>query len=63
MGTWELLVIAIGLSIDAFAVSICKGLSMRKMNWKNAVLAGIYFGGFQSLMPLLGYFLGSRFKD
>ena len=63
MGTWELLVIAIGLSMDAFAVSICKGLSMRKMNWKNAVLAGIYFGGFQSLMPLLGYFLGSRFKD
>ena len=63
MGTWELLVIAIGLSMDAFAVSICKGLSMRKMIWKNAVLAGIYFGGFQSLMPLLGYFLGSRFKD
>ena len=63
MGTWELLVIAIGLSMDAFAVSICKGLSMRKMNWKNAILAGIYFGGFQSLMPLLGYFLGSRFKD
>ena len=63
MGTWELLVIAIGLSMDAFAVSICKGLSMRKMNWKNAVLAGIYFGGFQSLMTLLGYFLGSRFKD
>lgn len=63
MQIWELLVIAIGLSMDAFAVSICKGLSMTKMNWKNAVLAGIYFGGFQAGMPLIGYFLGIQFQS
>lgn len=62
MGIWELFVIAVGLSMDAFAVSISKGLTMKKMNWKNGVLAGIYFGGFQALMPLLGYFLGIRFS-
>lgn len=63
MGFVELFLIAVGLSMDAFAVSICKGLSMPKMKWKNAALAGIYFGGFQALMPLAGYFLGSQFKD
>lgn len=63
MSLWELLAIAVGLSMDAFAVSICKGLSMRKMNWKNALLAGIYFGGFQALMPLVGYFLGVSFQE
>lgn len=63
MSIWSLLVIAIGVSMDAFAVSICKGLSMRKMNWKNAVIAGIYFGGFQALMPFLGYLLGIQFED
>lgn len=62
MQIWELLVIAVGLSMDAFAVSICKGLSMKKMNWKNAVLAGLYFGGFQAGMPLIGYFLGMQFQ-
>ena len=56
MGLVELFLIAVGLSMDAFAVSICKGLSMPKMKWKNAVLAGIYFGGFQGLMPAIGYF-------
>lgn len=63
MSLWELLIIAIGLSMDAFAVSICKGLSMKKMNWKYAVLTGIYFGGFQALMPLIGYLLGIQFQN
>lgn len=62
MTLWELLIIAIGLSMDAFAVSICKGLSMKKMNWKNAIIAGFYFGFFQAGMPLIGYFLGIQFK-
>ncbi|MDO4275301.1 MAG: manganese efflux pump MntP family protein [Eubacteriales bacterium] len=63
MGLIELFLLAVGLSMDAFAVSICKGLSMPKMKWKNAVLAGLYFGGFQAIMPLLGYFLGSQFQE
>ncbi len=62
MNLWELLIIAIGLSMDAFAVSICKGLSMKKMNWKNAVIVGFYFGFFQAGMPLIGYLLGIQFK-
>ena len=49
--------------MDAFAVSICKGLAMRTMNWKNAWKAGLYFGGFQALMPTLGYLLGSTFEQ
>lgn len=63
MGVFEMLAIAVGLSMDAFAVSICKGLSMKKMNWKNAVTVGLYFGGFQALMPLIGYLLGSQFES
>lgn len=59
----ELFFIAAGLSMDAFAVSICKGLSLQKMNVKNALMIGLYFGGFQALMPFLGYLLGSRFQD
>lgn len=59
----ELFIIAVGLSMDAFAVSICKGLAMKRMSWKNAVITGLYFGGFQAGMPLLGYLLGIRFKD
>ena len=62
MKGFELLLLAIGLSMDAFAVSICKGLSLKKMDWKKAGLAGLYFGGFQALMPLIGYLLGSRFE-
>lgn len=62
MNLWELLLIAVGLSMDAFAVSICKGLSMKTMNWKNGLLAGVYFGLFQAGMPLLGYFLGIQFQ-
>ncbi len=63
MSIWELLAIAVGLSMDAFAVSICKGLSMEKMNWKNAMITGLYFGGFQAAMPFLGYILGTGFSD
>ena len=62
MQIWELVVIALGLSMDAFAVSICKGLTMKKMSWKNALIAGLYFGGFQGGMPLIGYFLGVRLQ-
>ncbi len=63
MSIWELLVIALGVSMDAFAVAVCKGLSMKTMSWKNAVLTGLYFGGFQAGMPLIGYFLGAQFSD
>ncbi len=63
MGFVELFILAVGLSMDAFAVSICKGLSMSRMKWKNAVLAGVYFGGFQAGMPLIGYLLGVQFEN
>lgn len=63
MSFLELFIIAVGLSMDAFAVSICKGLSMCRMSWKNAVVIGLYFGGFQALMPFFGYLLGSQFKS
>lgn len=63
MSLIELFLIAVGLSMDAFAVSICKGLSMQKMNPRNAVIVGLYFGGFQALMPLCGYLLGYHFQD
>lgn len=63
MGIWELLVLAIGLSMDAFAVSICKGLSVKEIKVRHMVCAGLYFGGFQALMPLLGYLLGMRFQQ
>lgn len=59
----ELLIIAVGLSMDAFAVSVCKGLSLPKMRWSHALLAGVYFGGFQAAMPFLGYLLGVRFQN
>lgn len=62
MSLIELFIVALGLSMDAFAAAICKGLCMPKMSWKNAVIAGLYFGGFQSGMPLAGYLLGSQFK-
>ena len=62
MGFLELLLLAIGLSMDAFAVSICKGLSMQKIDKKYTLCIGLFFGGFQALMPLTGYLLGSRFS-
>lgn len=58
----NLFLIAVGLSMDAFAVSVCKGLAMEKAPLKKAMLAGIWFGSFQALMPLAGYLLGSRFE-
>lgn len=63
MDTLTLVSLAIGLAMDAFAVSICKGLAMPKTTVKNTVLVGTWFGGFQGLMPLIGFFLGSQFKQ
>lgn len=63
MGTIELLLLSIGLAMDAFAVSICKGISMKKMDWKKACIIGLWFGGFQALMPTIGYFLGNTFES
>ena len=59
----ELCFIAVGLSMDAFAVSICKGLACREQNLRNNLLAGLYFGGFQGLMPAIGWLLGVRFSE
>lgn len=63
MSLIELFILAVGLSMDAFAVSICKGLSLRKIKAKHMCIAGLWFGGFQALMPLIGYFLGSFFSE
>ena len=63
MGLIELFILAVGLSMDAFAVSVCKGLSLGKIRIKDMFIAGAWFGGFQALMPLAGYFLGSFFAD
>lgn len=62
MSIIELLLIAIGLSMDAFAVSVCKGLATGRVTGKHIFLVGIWFGGFQALMPAIGYFLGSAFE-
>ena len=62
MQLWELFVIAVGLSMDAFAVSICKGLSVQRLRWSHALTAGAWFGAFQALMPLAGWLLGTRFE-
>ena len=63
MGFIELLLLALGVSMDAFAVSICKGLSVKKADWKAQTICGGWFGGFQALMPLIGFFLGALFYD
>lgn len=63
MGLFELLLLAVGLSMDAFAVSVCKGLSMKKPSIKGPLICGIWFGGFQALMPLIGFFLGTLFAE
>lgn len=63
MSLLELFIIAVGLSMDAFAVSICKGLSMCRWRGRDALIIGLYFGGFQAMMPFAGYLLGSRFKQ
>ncbi len=62
MGFWELFILAIGVSMDAFAVSICKGLATRKAGLREMGTCGLWFGGFQALMPLLGFFLGTLFS-
>ena len=59
----ELLLIGVGLSMDAFAVAVCKGLAMRKVNKKQAVVIGLFFGGFQALMPFIGWALGTQFES
>ena len=61
MTLFDLILIAISLSMDAFAVSICKGLSVHKVSFAHAMICGLWFGGFQFLMPTLGFFLGDRF--
>lgn len=61
MGFLELFLIGVGLSMDAFAVSVCQGLSMTKIRWGHALTVGLYFGGFQALMPFIGWMLGSQF--
>ena len=63
MGIIELLLTAVGLAMDAFAVSVCKGLSAQKLKWKHYVIIGLWFGGFQALMPTVGYFLGSALEQ
>lgn len=63
MGVITILLLAVGLSMDAFAVSICKGLAMKKLEWKNCMIVGLWFGGFQALMPFIGYVLGVQFEQ
>lgn len=63
MTIWELLLIAVGLSMDAFAVSICKGLSVQRSTWGQAAVTGAFFGGFQAVMPLIGFILGRQFEQ
>lgn len=63
MSLLTLFTLAVGLSMDAFAVAVCKGLAMRKINMSRAAVVGLWFGGFQGLMPLIGYLLGVQFKD
>lgn len=62
MGTLELILLSVGLAMDAFAVSVCKGLALQKIRIKHMLICGAWFGGFQALMPLLGWLLGSRFS-
>ena len=63
LSIWELIILAVGLSMDALAVSICKGLALPRVRWKECCIAGLWFGAFQALMPLIGYFLGTQFES
>ena len=63
MGITELVLLSVGLAMDAFSVSVCKGLSMRKLSVKGGLITALFFGVFQAVMPLIGYFLGSRFAE
>ena len=62
MSLWELFLLALGLSADAFAVALCQGITMKKFDWKHALIVGLFFGGFQALMPFLGWALGKQFE-
>ena len=62
MVIFEIILLSIGLAMDAFAVAVCKGLEMKEVKKKNALIIGVWFGGFQMIMPFIGYFLGSRFQ-
>lgn len=62
MGIVEIILVALSLSMDAFAVSVCKGLSMKKIAWEKAIIIGLYFGVFQMIMPIIGYSLGTTFE-
>lgn len=62
MGVVELLFVAVGLSMDAFAVSVCKGLGMRSVRWRQAAVIALFFGLFQALMPVIGWLLGTQFS-
>lgn len=63
MALTEIIILSIGLSMDAFAVAMCKGLSMKRMSWKKAIIIALYFGIFQAIMPLIGYVLGIKFQQ
>lgn len=63
MSFWEIFLLAVGVSMDAFAVSIGKGLSAKRVSWREALTVGLWFGGFQALMPAIGYYLGISFAD
>jgi putative Mn2+ efflux pump MntP len=63
MSLFDLFILAVGLSMDAMAVAVCKGLSVQKLKFRHALITGLYFGGFQAAMPLLGYLLGIRFQS
>ena len=63
MNFLSLLMLAVGLSMDAFAVAVCKGLALKKITFRHALIVGLWFGIFQALMPLLGYLLAAQFKD
>lgn len=61
MGLFELVLVALGLSMDAFAVALCKGLGMKRLNWRNGLIIALFFGGFQAVMPFVGWLLGKQF--
>lgn len=63
MGIIEIVLLSFGLGMDAFAVAVCKGIAMKKMDWKSAIIIGTYFGEFQAIMPLIGYALGNTFEN
>ena len=63
MSLLELFLIAVGLSMDAFSVSVCKGLTTKRFSWRMALVCGLWFGFFQALMPTIGYFLGAQFQE